>query len=275
MSKTHLENLQILSYDENLGLFTLRRGETNIKVKTLPDIIVDTQGTLPCLVKETEQGYITARIDKRSLVRQYCPEGKIIKFSVKNDFRHSTGSYEIIDSHKITTYLWNVEALNLYKNQQLSCRIVRVEKMRPIVELVEIGDLVKNNSKGGFSVTAEFIKDILGERQWHTETLCTIILSNELDETFETSTHNWLLDIVGSLEECRDILLDIREASLMLLEKSDFLNKCNIQERRIFQVRMTLIIERVNYFIDAIYAIDNGEDELFIDDLLDKIELSG
>lgn len=276
MKKAKIENLPILSYNENLGVFTLRRGNTEIKVRTLPDIIVDTQGTLPCVVTEAPNGHAKARIDKASLIRQYFPVGEVIKFSVKNDFRQSTHNYEIIDRHKVTTYLWNIETLNLYKNQQLSCRVLRVEKLRPIVELIEIGELVKNSSQGGFSVTEEFIKNILGERRWNVERFASDLLTNELDTTFETHIHDSLLNVVNRhKEECREVLEDIREASLMLLEKSDFLNRCNLQERRIFQVRMTLIIERVNYFIDAFNAIDNGEDEQFIDDLLDKIEMSG
>lgn len=200
--------------------------------------------------------------------------GDIVDYKVKSRF----ASYcELIDEKtEITSYLQGTAKLFLHKGQTVKCRVIAVKEKHPKIELVDISAFEQSKD----NLTEEKLTKQLESQDisWNTKEFVKLLLTEEKGKTFESQCHKW---IQGLLNKKIDLQIVRRNCS-DLLELSDFLNICNYNERDFYQERLTLLIEQIGYYIKAAELIDNdskdcinGSSAQFIDDLFNKLRVSG
>lgn len=189
--------------------------------------------------------------------------GKVYTFRVKKKFYSQT---ELIDDATgQTTYLHNTERLNLPK--EIKCRVVKLARNRPIVEIVGIDDY-----KFTSGLTAEKLKTILNESdiQWDTDDFVEMLLAEDNEESFESQCYSWL----DKMRRKYDLPILERDCS-DLLELSGLLDQCGPAQREYYQERLTVLIEIISYYITASQKIADGTTDEFIEHLFKKLRVSG
>ena len=200
--------------------------------------------------------------------------GDIVDYKVKSRF---TNYCELIDEKtEITSYLQGTTKLFLHKGQTVKCRVTAVNEKHPKIELVDISAFEQSKD----NLTEEKLTKQLESQDisWNTKEFVKLLLIEEKEKTFESQCHKW---IQGLLNKKIDLQIVRRDCS-DLLELSDFLNICSYNERDFYQERLTLLIEQIGYYIKAAELIDsdfkdciNGSSAQFIDDLFNKLRVSG
>ena len=200
--------------------------------------------------------------------------GDVIAYKVKSNY---TSYCELIDEQTgITSYLQGTSKLVLSKGQIVKCRILAISEKHPKIELVDISDFEQNND----SLSEEKLTDLLSEREvsWNTKDFIKLLLTEEKEKSFEAQCHRWIQSLLNKKISLQTVRKDCSD----LLELSELLNICSINERDFYQERLSLLIEQMAYYIFATELIRNEATEesvdtpsCFIDNLFEKLRVSG
>lgn len=167
--------------------------------------------------------------------------------------------------------------LKIFKGQIVKCRVTAVNEKRPKIELVDISNF-ENNESG---LTENKFSDLLSryDIKWNYKEFIKLVLTDEKECSFENQCHKWIQSL---LNKKIDLHL-VRKDCSFILELSDFLDMCDsIEERDLYQNRLTILIEQIGYYIkaDELIANESGENveenaKSFVDNLLAKLKTSG
>lgn len=229
---------------------------------------------IPCVISHNNDETVAIHQDNATLLKERYQVRQIVSFKVKNDFSYNgQGIYELIDDYGFTTYIEKKDGIQLYKNQRVECRVLAIDRRRPIVELVN----VTGSKEGAFSIGAKDILERMPGSDWDVDAFIRLLLTNEMEETFETSNQKWLAGMTRSAAD----LPTVRQDLCTLLELSDLLDKCGAEERTLFQDRLSLIIENISHYMQAVELTRQEEEDPesgptgFLDRLMEKLRLSG
>ncbi|MBR3091440.1 MAG: ATP-binding protein [Bacteroidaceae bacterium] len=246
---------------------------------------------LPCIVTTDENGNVTIRQNFKSKLSELYRKDSIKDFIVKRDYRPNGSDYvEIIDKYGFTTYLQKLNTTKPFINgQKIKCRIMGITTSRPIVKYFSDG------YSSDTEINAQYIERLILQQNadtaeadkeetpsWDVRTFANMLLSNENHGSFNAECHQWVLDIAKESESKPGLLPAIREQCKNLLERSELLKNCSSDtERDFFQNRITFIIERIGYFVEARKMLSDSENEdkdiasEFVDSILEKLRCSG
>lgn len=74
---------------------------------------------------------------------------------------------------------------------------------------------------------------------------------------------------------CRAILASFRSTLLYLLEGSGFLNAVSAEHRMSLRQRLTDMVDSIDPYLDTLAVISRGEQDIFVESILDKLRRSG
>lgn len=176
---------------------------------------------------------------------------------------------ELLDACGLKIYLQNTKRFNLVKNQTIRCRVLANTQLRPQIAVVDEESLIARKSH----VSEAFIEEIwkLYDTEWNTKEFAKLLLMVERESDFENECRRW----IGALNNAKANLETIRTDCTSFLEESDFLSRCDANERELYQQRLTLLIELLGYYIGAnnLLAEDKALD--YIDELFQRLKSSG
>lgn len=249
---------------------------------------------LPCIVTTDENGNVTIKQNFKSKLNEIYRKDAIKDFIVKRDYRSNGSNYvEIIDKYGFTTYLQNLTITKPFiTGQKIQCRIIGITSSRPIVKFFSEG--YSSDTK----IDAEYIERLIEEQQtpdisdeentdgqlpaWDVKAFANMLLSNDSQGAFYAECHQWVLNIAKKSEDTPGLLSTIRNQCKDLLERSELLKNCSSDtERDFFQNRISFIVERIGYFIEAQNMLQDSDNEdkdkasEFVDSILEKLECSG
>ena len=193
--------------------------------------------------------------------------GDIVDYKVRSLF---TNYCELIDEQTgITSYLQGTAKLVLFKGQTVKCRILAVSEKHPKIELVNINDFEHSNE----NLTEEKLIELLSSRDlsWNTKDFVRLLLTEEKEKTYESQCHRWIQSLLNKKIDLQTVRRDCSD----LLELSDLLNICSYTERDFYQERLSLLIEQIGYYIKAAELMDEDTQNQFIDNLFNKLKVSG
>jgi len=250
---------------------------------------------LPCIVTTDENGNVTIKQNFKSKLNELYRKDAIKDFIVKRDYRPNGSNYvEIIDKYGFTTYLQNLNITKPFINgQKIKCKIIGITTSRPIVKYFSEG------YSSDTEINAQYIEQLILEQSshstesdkeeaqaspytWDVKTFANMLLSNESQGSFNAECHQWVLSMAKESDDKPGLLTTIREQCKNLLERSELLKSCSSDtERDFFQNRITFIIERIGYFVEARKMLQDSENEdkdiasEFVDNILEKLRCSG
>lgn len=176
---------------------------------------------------------------------------------------------ELLDESNFRVYLQHTNGYSLVKGQKITCRVLAYTQKRPRIALANADILNADNSKIDEKAIAEILKEC--EIAWDGHEFARLLLMVERDSSFEDECRRW----IATLNEGGANIEAVRTDCTMFMEQSTFLSKCNTNERGIYQQRLSLLIELFGYYIRANKLIADGEDGIFVDQLFEKLRLSG
>ena len=250
---------------------------------------------LPFIVTTDENGNVTIKQNFKSKLSEIYRKDSIKDFTVKRDYRPNGSDYvEIIDEYGFTTYLQHLTINKPFINgQKIKCKVIGITTSRPIVKYFSEG---YNSEK---DINAQYIEQLILQQSntsddsstdeaaldaptWDIKTFANMLLSNESHGAFNAECHQWVLNIAKESDSQPGLLTTIREQCKNLLERSELLKNCSSDnERDFFQNRITFIIERIGYFVEAQKMLKESENKdmdkasEFVDNILEKLKCSG
>lgn len=197
--------------------------------------------------------------------------GEVYEFKVVKVY--STYCELIDEEDGIISYLQGTAMLKIFKGQIVKCRVTAVNEKRPKIELVDISNF-ENNESG---LTENKLSDLLlrYDTKWNFKEFIKLILTDEKERSFENQCHKWIQSLLNKKIDLHQVRRDCSN----ILEFSEFLDMCDsIEERDLYQNRLTILIEQIGYYIKADELIANETEEnanTFVDNLLAKLKSSG
>lgn len=177
---------------------------------------------------------------------------------------------ELLDESGFQVYLQHTEKFNLVKGQRIECRVKAYTQKRPRIELVDTADFDKDKTKLNLDTVSEIIAGITTE--WDTATFASLLMMNEVeDQSFETECREWIHNLKQDSQDLENIKTDCTR----FMEESDFFGLCNPIERDHYQQRLTLLIELLEYYIEANKLTAGNKAADFVAGILDKLEKTG
>lgn len=194
--------------------------------------------------------------------------GKIYPFvinRVDNDY------CELLDTEGFPCYLQGTNRYNLSKGQHIQCKILDYKPMasHPRIALVETDDIVKRDVLVGETLIGQILKEM--DVKWNTKSFINMLLMIDSGNSYESECNRW----VQGLMESKSDLVSIRKDCFDFMELSRFLKMCKMSDREFYQQRITSLLELMGYYIKAQRYKENGQSELFIDSLFEKLSKSG
>ena len=256
------QRLRVVDYDSETKQFKVEFEDKEYLVSRTGNEIPE---YVNCRVTRTdEEVEVTREID------EYFHAGALRRFTVRSDMRESAGVYELVDDCGFVVYLYGAEEYSFFKGKQLLCTVVTTEGARPYVILRERPEITGS----AFSISREFLKESLKDRNWDVDTLCDLILYDGMDDPFDVKCYEWVIaqtSLHAEEESLRAFLEDVRGCCMDALETSDLLRKCSKDEVSVLLDRMTLVIEHMGYVRTALQTIAEGKEEEYITDIFKKL----
>lgn len=294
IGKTYdFEVLQTDDLSESFFRLLLNDGITEIR---LPKIKFQQDKELPitlkCRVKaiDNEIPIVDHFIPKyvNDFYGKGAQRGEVFNFKVTGTPTRTGDPFFLRDEYGINYRLYEPGAV-LSINQIVKCKFETLDAFKFILKLVNDGLQLP-------LLTLDEICDQLKirkiERDFITNTLMSLPAMSAASEERTASNPNWPLSFLHSIERhlsewfinskvqrhnraFRSLLSHYREASLFLLEGSNFLSNCDDESRHTTQTRLTDLIGAVEPYITTLKIIAEDKQEEFVEGLMDKLRKSG
>lgn len=236
---------------------------------------------LACIIAKSDS-HMSILQDYEAIYSRFYKVGQTTEFTVKNI---TETQIELIDKYGILTYPPKPTNTKLYKDQTIQCRIKSINEGHLIVQLTGL----TKNDENKFN-PEHYISQFLSNEVWDTEGLINLLTTDGTELPFELSCQKWLMSIASLKQD----FLHMSKSILVLLEDSDLLNFCDLPQRSLYQNRLSIIAEYLNYYERAKQYLLHSEDiatdtedddakkkvtsigaKEFIDNLFNKLQKTG
>ena len=238
---------------------------------------------LNCFVKDIQDG-ITFTQDFSPLYERFYNEGEVYAFTVKSDCTHlPDGYYEVRDRNGFVFRLIEYGKERLFEHQEIRCRVKKLNGNKLRLELIT--DKEENYLP---FYTIEEISAYCNERHGHVKFIVTHMpMLEEAMNEYDKQNPRWILTALRILTDNMNLWVKhksgranrfislYKNASLFLLEGSDYLAKMNEEERKYYQDLISSYVQRAVVFITAEDEIAKGTADSYIDDLIKRLSTSG
>ncbi|MCM1164263.1 MAG: ATP-binding protein [Muribaculaceae bacterium] len=254
---------------------------------------------LQCFVKGIdESGEPVYMQDIAAIIPQIYTVGNTYEFRVKTDL-NSAGYYDVADWNGLMFRLYPGRRHDkLHINQVVKCRVKDINLVRMDLELVSgkergiplysIEQVLELDSTDHgderllrrlFGMIPEF-----GEAREQLEAgnplwVITVadVVSRHLSDWLNATTDDGVLRPLGRKRIIRiaPLLKSFNSICTNLLENSGYLRDCTPQERVEYQDRLNKIITHTTDYVSALEKIIDRKEQVFIDETLERLKLSG
>ena len=226
-----------------------------------------------CNIDESEYG-VKVTQDYVPLLKQCYRVGSEYDFLVTADFTSRGGYYQVADANGFYFRLWDYKRAKLYIHQQIKCRVKSLSGVKLTLELVT------NSGPETTSLDPQEIKKALELYSSGTDVQSFVNLLFTDKEPFADACNEWMMASIGSqngpaVTDNGTFLQQMRALSIYMLEENEILSNCNISERRMFQQRLTSMVEQIERYQKVVELIDGGQEEAYIDHLLRNLKRTG
>lgn len=246
---------------------------------------------LDCNVKQLGEGKVSINQNIIPFLEERYTLGMTYDFMVRNDFSRS-GYYELIDKDGFYFRLDALPNLVLYIGQEVTCRVIDMQGINIKLDLLSV-DSPEEESKSvtgvdvkSSQITEEFLVSFIRsgrfeteELQWNLSSLIRLVFLNE--EPYAAMVNAYILSQIKELKKEMDdeaiiaILKQMRDAILYVLEETDCLNVCEVNQRKVFQNRLSVIGITIKNYVKVIGYFSKGQVEEKVNRLLHNLEVSG
>lgn len=231
---------------------------------------------LDCIVEERANG-IHLRQDYEKLIRRFYREGDEAVFSIYQTYSEY---YILKEEHGFTARLNRYEIPFPALTPKVTCVIKGIHdrflKIQLVSKLTEM--------KSGLPLTVKELANAYGTVSWDVNSLAKLLLGSINSDVYESECHKWIVSITADCEKdsLEQTLKEIRRLCLKVLETTDMLSRCNMDQRDLLEKRFTAIIEQADYYLQALHIIKGDSEDFsgispeeFVERLLSKLMKSG
>ena len=246
---------------------------------------------LDCNVKDLGEGKVSITQNIIPYLEERYSLGETYEFIVRNDFSRS-GYYELIDQDGFYFRLNSMPGMVLYIGQEVTCRVIDMQGANVKLDLLSCdkSDEKLSVSKGidikSAQITESFLVDYIKQGRfqkidllWDLSALIQLVFLN--DETYASMVNEYILNQIKKLKQEYDyeqiivILKEMRDAILYVLEETDCLSNCDVNQRKVLQSRLSIIGVTIKSYVKVIGYFSNGQVEEKVNRLLHNLEVSG
>lgn len=224
-------------------------------------------------------------------IKNFYEEGKVYNFTIKGIKKDPEIQYELEDDHGLYFKLFNAPS-TLSKGSRVKCRIIKIRDVN--VTLKYEGTLSMRFPLEFYTIDqwANILK--ISEETYHFKYFLTEFEEfKDAHAKYEAKDPTWILDVLqvcsqhitdwlieckenlNSLKKICDRINIIRDLALYIIEESDFLRKCNPEQRSNLQNRLSNYIDLFEQYITATTSIINKVHEEYIDKMLRHLKEAG
>lgn len=234
---------------------------------------------------------LTLGQDISLFINNFYEEGKDYNFVVKSIKTDNVPQYEIEDDHGLCFKLYNAPQ-SLTKGSRIKCKIVRINGVK--VSLKYVGTLSTKLPIDFYDISQWFeLLKIKSQPSYFLKLMERIPEFEGVLAKYYDSDPNWILDLLQActksitswLIDCKDDLrklarvdakMDIaRRLALYIIEESDYLRACNIEQRTELQARLSNYVELFSQYSLATTRILENTHEEFIDKMFGRLKEAG
>ena len=246
---------------------------------------------LDCNVKQLGEGKVSIVQNIIPFLENRYSLGDTYEFIVRNDFSRS-GYYELVDKDGFYFRLDALPGLVLYIGQEVTCRVIDMQGINIKLDLlsVDAAEEETDSSTGldikSSQITEEFLVDFIqqgrfGEEElkWNLPAFIRLVFLNE--EPYNAMVNAYILDRIKDLkneldyEEIIFILKQMRDAILYVLEETDCLGVCEVNQRKVLQSRLSVIGVTIKNYVKVVGYFAKSQVEEKVNRLLHNLEVSG
>jgi hypothetical protein len=257
---------------------------TPYTVKPFEFQITDIPDKIVCIYKGNDR----FEQDQNSVVPDLYEVGKEYRFRVMRQDNNAAGHVSIRDDARgLTFFPIDLGKARFQRFQRITCEVLSIQNGH--LKLRYVNDVVAPKTK--FSVTD--LKNLKGAHLLLKPELLKRMMSNPLfDDSrlrFKDEDPVWILTAMEAITNTNNIplwfargdffyknILDhIRELSVSLIERSEYLNNAPFEERRELQQRLSEVILNCEDYLQAAELITKGIDVEYITETLASLRSTG
>lgn len=239
----------------------------------------ETPARIKCLVKDINRrtGDITLIQDLAPHLRRFYKINGVYDFTViKPKLNTQNREYLVSDNYGFCFPLKTKEDQILYSHQHIRCRVKEISGTHLGLKLENEQNQLIHEKANNLLTQINELLDAKNITHLDKTSFIKLLFDNKGEQSFDEECSNWLQELLwNKAETVTQILEEINEVSLYLLENSDILKRATSAEREMLQDRLSASIDISQRFLEALEIRNNGEEENYIDTLLEKLDRSG
>ena len=246
---------------------------------------------LDCNIKQLGDGKVSIVQNIIPFLEERYTLGETYEFIVRNDFSHS-GYYELADKDGFYFRLDALPGLVLYIGQEVECRVIDMQGINISLELLSVDDAqgATEGNAGKVVKSAQINEESLVEYirsgcfdneecQWDLPQLIRLVFLNE--ELYGAMVNSYILNCIKELrermsyEEIISVLKEMRDSVLYVLEETDCLSVCEVNQRKVLQSRLSVIGVTIKNYVKVAGYFAKGQVDEKVNRLLHNLKVSG
>lgn len=251
-------------------------------VKPFEFQITDIPDKIVCVYKGNDR----FEQDLNSVVPELYEVGKEYRFRVMRQDNNAAAHVSIRDDARgLTFFPVDLGKVKFERFQRITCRVVSTEGGSLKLEYV------KEQETPAVTFTIEDIRRLKGARLLSWPGFFGRMMANPVFDDarsrFDEAKPEWILTAMEAVTNNipmwfrrgdgfrTSLLRQVRELALSLIERSEYLNIFQMEERRVMQERLSEVILGCEDYLNAARLIDEGEDVEFITQTLASLRSTG
>ncbi|MCF0189916.1 MAG: ATP-binding protein [Marinilabiliaceae bacterium] len=270
--------------------------------------------TLDCIVKEIHHDQVIWTQDFEPIVKSYYEVDKVYSFAVEDDYRNpiSLGYYTVHDGRffKFRLTLDQTGGIRLRPREKVLCKVVAIDGWKLILRLCDNNGLPISKDNGQHKKTSvkedKKPEEVTPNREFIT--LDEVVAGAGIDasiakllkgymhrrpefdrvrKAYRNENATWVIMALGELADSmvkcvmafphnkHRLLNAMRSVALFLLEESDLLRNADDDEREDSHRLLSSVVDEVEVTEKALGCVDRGEEQDWMDHVLNCLRLSG
>lgn len=251
-------------------------------VKPFEFQITDIPDKIVCVYKGNDR----FEQDLNSVVPELYEVGKEYRFRVMRQDNNAAAHVSIRDDARgLTFFPIDLGKVKFERFQRITCRVVSTEGGHLKLEYV------KEQETPAVTFTIDDIRRLKGARLLSWPAFFGRMMANPVFDDarsrFDEAKPEWILTAMEAVTDNipmwfrrgegfrTGLLRQVRELALSLIERSEYLNIFQMEERRVMQERLSEVILGCEDYLNAARLIDRGEDVEFITQTLASLRSTG
>ncbi|MDE6360618.1 MAG: ATP-binding protein [Muribaculaceae bacterium] len=251
-------------------------------VKPFEFQITDIPDKIVCLYKGNDR----FEQDLNSVVPEIYEVGKEYRFRVMRQDTNSAAHVSVRDDARgLTFYPIDLGKVKFERFQRITCKVVSTDKGQLRLEYV------KEQEAPAAKFSVADIRELRGARLLSWPGFFSLLRANPVFDDargrFDEGNPEWLLVAMESVTNNipmwfrrmdgfhTTLLGQVKELALSLIERSEYLNRFPMEERRRMQGRLSEVILECEDYLHAARLIEDGEDVEFITQTLASLRSTG